>query len=175
MVDTWAFSDKDVMEFMSMEHSRPNFMKLLPEPGDTLFSNQRRPIMTLTEDTSGGIHDTLMAACDNPGYELLGCKEYHDNCTDNLSEAMEELGLEVAETPSPLNLFMNIPWTPEGKENRERPTSKFWIQSELELPFLVSAIVEKSGQLIIMIPYFTYGSNMSADQMRQRLEWSTHV
>ena len=47
VVDTWAFIVDDLNEFMSMEHSRPNFMKLRPELGDILFSIQRRPIMTL--------------------------------------------------------------------------------------------------------------------------------
>ena len=64
-----------------------------------------------------------MAACDNPRYGLLGCTEYHDNCTDNLSAGMKELGLEEPETPSPLNLFMNIPWTPDGELSWEEPVS----------------------------------------------------
>ncbi|HTZ37783.1 MAG TPA: DUF1989 domain-containing protein, partial [Stellaceae bacterium] len=41
--------------------------------------------------------------------ELLGATGYHDNCTDNLAEGLRELGLVPPETPSPLNLFMNIP------------------------------------------------------------------
>ena len=123
VVDTWAFLADDLGEFMSMEHSRPNFMNLRPGLGDALLTNQRRPIMTLTEDTSGGIHDTLMAACDNPRYGLLGCTEYHDNCADNMSAAMSELGLKEPETPSPLNLFMNIPWSPEGGLSWEEPVS----------------------------------------------------
>ncbi|MBV8458350.1 MAG: urea carboxylase-associated family protein, partial [Acetobacteraceae bacterium] len=69
----------------------------------------RRPILTVVEDTSGGIHDTLIAACDRYRYEGLGCIGYHDNCTDNLAAALGELGLTAPETPSPLNLFMNIP------------------------------------------------------------------
>ena len=123
VVDTWAFRADDLTEFMSMEHSRPYHMKLRPEVGDTLVSNQRRPIMTLVEDTSGGVHDTLMAACDNPRYGLLGCTEYHDNCTDNLTAGMKELGLKEPETPSPLNLFMHIPWTEEGGLAWEVPVS----------------------------------------------------
>ena len=69
----------------------------------------------MTEDTSRGDHDTLMAACDSERYILLGVKEYHDNCTDNLFAAMQALGLTPPECPSPLNLFMNIPWTPSRR------------------------------------------------------------
>jgi uncharacterized protein len=109
VVDTWAFRAGDLAEFMSMEHSRVAIGRIIPAIGDTLVTNRRRPILTLTEDTSGGIHDTLFAACDRWRYELLGCSGYHDNCTDNLAAALAELGLAPPETPAPLNLFMNIP------------------------------------------------------------------
>ena len=109
VVDTWAFSAADLGEFMSMEHSRVAIGHIIPAIGDTLVTNRRRPILTLTEDTSGGIHDTLFAACDRWRYETLGHLGHHDNCTDNLAAALAELGLAPPETPSPLNLFMNIP------------------------------------------------------------------
>jgi len=109
VVDTWAFNAEDVREFMSMEHSRVAIGHIIPAIGDALVTNRRRPILTLIEDTSGGIHDTLFAACDRWRYEMLGCTEYHDNCTDNLTAALAELSLMPPETPAPLNLFMNIP------------------------------------------------------------------
>ena len=76
VVDTWAFSARDVSEWMSMEASRAWFLKLRASVGDTFFSNQRRPILSLVEDTSGGAHDTLMAACDAPRYRLLGVQRH---------------------------------------------------------------------------------------------------
>jgi uncharacterized protein YcgI (DUF1989 family) len=109
VVDTWAFLAADISEFMSMEHTRIFIGRIIPQIGDALVTNHRRPILTLTEDTSGGIHDTLVAACDRWRYELLGAVGYHDNCTDNLAAALGALGIAPPETPSPLNLFMNIP------------------------------------------------------------------
>ena len=109
VVDTWAFNAADLGEFMSMEHSRVAIGRIIPAIGDTLVTNRRRPILTLVEDTSGGVHDTLFAACDRWRYELLGCTGHHDNCTDNLAAALAELGLAAPTTPAPLNLFMNIP------------------------------------------------------------------
>ncbi|HXO01058.1 MAG TPA: urea carboxylase-associated family protein [Stellaceae bacterium] len=109
VVDTWAFNAADIGEFMSMEHTRIYIGRIIPKIGDALVTNRRRPILRLTEDNSGGIHDTLVAACDRWRYELLGCPTYHDNCTDNLAAGLGELGLAPPETPSPLNLFMNIP------------------------------------------------------------------
>ncbi len=124
VVDTWAFRLEDLTEFMSMEHSRTSLGRIMPNVGQSMVTNHRRPILTVLEDTSGGIHDTLLAACDRYRYELLGCEEYHDNCTDNLAAAMAELGLTPPETPSPWNLFMNIPVGPDGSVSFEPPVSK---------------------------------------------------
>ena len=123
VVDTWAFKREDITEFLSCEHTRASLKRLIPRPGDALLSNHRRPILTLLEDTAGGIHDMLMAACDRHRYEELGCAEPHDNCTDNLAQGMKDLGFTPPETPSPLNLFMNIPWTPDGQLSFEAPVS----------------------------------------------------
>jgi uncharacterized protein len=120
VVDTWAFNADDLVEFMAMEHSRVTLGRIIPGIGDRLVTNRRRPILTLVEDTSGGIHDTLFAACDRWRYELLGCTEYHDNCTDNLAAALAALGLQPPQTPAPLNLFMNIPVV-DGNRVEVRP------------------------------------------------------
>ncbi len=123
VVDTWAFRRDDQAEFMSMEHSRTAIGRTMPLLGQSMVTNRRRPILTLVEDTSGGIHDTLLAACDRYRYELLGCTGYHDNCTDNLAAALAELGLTPPETPSPWNLFMNIPVGSDGTLGFEPPVS----------------------------------------------------
>jgi uncharacterized protein YcgI (DUF1989 family) len=124
VVDTWAFNHDDLQEFISMEHTRGILSKTMPEVGDTLYTNRRRAILRVVEDTSPGIHDTLIAACDRFRYELLGCKEYHDNCTDNLRTALAQLRLEPPETPSPLNLFMNIPVLGGKRLSFDPPVSK---------------------------------------------------
>lgn len=123
VVDTWAFNAGDVKEFMSMEHTRVAIGGIIPKIGDALVTNKRRAILTLVEDTSGGIHDTLFAACDRYRYELLGCKEYHDNCTDNLVAGLREIGITPPETPAPLNLFMNIPVIDGIKTDVRAPVS----------------------------------------------------
>ena len=124
VVDTWAFNRADLTEFMSMEHSRTALGRLMPLAGQAMVTNRRRPILTVVEDTSGGIHDTLLAACDRYRYELLGCGEYHDNCTDNLAAALAELNLVPPETPSPWNLFMNIPVESDGTVSFQPPVSR---------------------------------------------------
>src|ERR1700739_3678052 len=114
VVDTWAFNRADLGEFMSNEHTRAHSLHLVPRRGCVLLPTLPRPILTLVEDTSGGVHDTLIAACDRYRYAFLGVEGYHDNCTDNLFAGMVELGLVPPEVPSPLNLFMNIPWGTDG-------------------------------------------------------------
>ena len=123
VIDTWAFNAADFTEFMSMEHMRTFLGRIIPKVGDALVTNHRRPILTLIEDTSPGIHDTLLAACDRYRYELLGHPN-HDNCTDNLAAALAELGLTSHHTPSPLNLFMNIPVDQAYQIDFLPPTSK---------------------------------------------------
>ncbi|BBM05434.1 hypothetical protein HAALTHF_15800n [Vreelandella aquamarina] len=44
--DTWAFSTDNINEFMSWEHGRAWLSALIPQAGDPLISNRRRPIMT---------------------------------------------------------------------------------------------------------------------------------
>ena len=61
VVDTWAFTAGMLTEFMSMEHTRATLTKLVPRVGDGLYTNRRRKILTMTEDSSRGDHDTLMA------------------------------------------------------------------------------------------------------------------
>ena len=143
VVDTWAFNAGDLSEFMSMEATRATILKLSPSVGDALYTNNRRAILTVTEDTSPGIHDTLIAACDRHRYALLGVEGYHDNCTDNLSAAMAELGLKEPETPSPLNMFMNIPWTEDGvlsfEETVSRPGDYVVLKAEMDLIIAFSA------------------------------------
>lgn len=107
--DFWAFSAANPAEFMSWEHGRGFINRVIPKVGDGLATNRRRPILTLTEDTSPGIHDTLIAACDLFRYTNMGVKEYHDSCSDNLRMAMMAVGVPIAEVPQPFNLWMNIP------------------------------------------------------------------
>lgn len=143
VVDAWIFNLNDINEFQSNEHTRPTLLNLIFKPGDALYSNKRRPIATVEEDTSPGVHDLLMAACDTYRYELLGCTEYHDNCTDNLATCMKELGYEVCETPSPINIFMNIPWSADGTLAYEPPVTKpndyIQFRAEMDSIFAFSA------------------------------------
>ncbi|KAF2188738.1 hypothetical protein K469DRAFT_703337 [Zopfia rhizophila CBS 207.26] len=115
-------------EYMSMCHTRASNLKLTPTVGDVLVSQKRAPMLRLVEDTSPGVHDTLIAACDRWRYAELGVQGYHESCTDNCWDTLYALstslpsahsnlvgglkGLQAAlggRVPDPFNLFMNIP------------------------------------------------------------------
>jgi len=143
VVDTWAFAIEQPEEYLSMPVTRRLVYRLMPKAGDALFSNRRRPLLTMTEDTSPGIHDTLFTCCDRFLYEQLGCTEYHRNCADNLVEAMQAIGREPSRIPDPLNLFMNIPWTPDGmlsfEETVSVPGDYVVLKAEMDLIIAFSA------------------------------------
>jgi uncharacterized protein YcgI (DUF1989 family) len=115
VVDTWALAREDVREYVSMEHSRASLSKLVPGVGDGLYSNGRRPLLTLVEDTSPGVHDTLIAACDPERYRQLGATGHHANCAENFRRALALHGIQADRVPAPLNLFMNIRWDEDGR------------------------------------------------------------
>lgn len=123
-------------EYMSMCHCRASLLKVTPAVGDIMVSQKRAPMVKLVEDTSPGVHDTLIAACDRWRYSELGVQGYHESCTDNFWDAVHSLavsssisaeekealqGLEGklgSKVPDPFNLFMNIPITAEGEGAR---------------------------------------------------------
>lgn len=143
VVDTWAFNRSDHSEFMSMEHSRVHMSRTIPVVGSTFVTNHRRDALTLIEDTSGGIHDTLLAACDRYRYELLGYEGVHDNCTDNLHAMQRHLGLPDSHMPSPLNLFENTSLSSDGNLNIippvSTPGSYVTLRAERDLIIIFSA------------------------------------
>ncbi len=108
VADFWAFHADDMSVFLSAEHTRSTLEKLMPEIGDSLYSNFRYPILTVLEDTSPGTHDMLMSACDPRRYEILGHVGYHRSCKENFFLAMEEAGTKAPELPSPFNIFQNV-------------------------------------------------------------------
>lgn len=123
VVDCWAYNADDVGEYMCMEATRVWNQRLNPQVGDSFITNQRHPILTLVADTSPGVHDTFMAACDARRYELLGCAEPHRNCHDNLFEGMAELGVALPHgNLASFNIFMNIRVQPDGITLKTLPT-----------------------------------------------------
>jgi uncharacterized protein len=143
VVDFWAIGSPDTSEHLSMEHTRIAIGRLMPRVGDTLVSNARRPMLTVVADTSPGIHDTLMASCDAERYRQLGFVGRHDSCHDNFQAALTDIGIQPPPLASPLNLFMNVPWSPDGSLRFEPPVSRpgdlVRLRAETDLVVIMSA------------------------------------
>ena len=121
--DFWALCDGAPHEFLSMAHCHTETGGIMPAVGDVMVSNRRRPMLTITSDDSPGVHDTVIASCDWPRYQVLGCTEYHDNCADNFRMALMAIGETAVHVPDPFNLWMNIPVSPQGRISWEAPVS----------------------------------------------------
>lgn len=122
--DFWIFNADDIGEYSSMEHLHTSILSIFPKVGDGVVSNLRRSLMTITEDTSPGIHDTIIANCDHARYQQLGLTEYHENCADNLRQSMLAIGSHAPAIPAPFNLWMNVPIALDGSLSFLPPVSK---------------------------------------------------
>lgn len=142
-VDFWAFNKDNIYEHLSCEHTKPSIEKLYPHVGDAAYTNYRRPIVTLIEDSSPGQHDMQFAACDKYRYMELGADESHPSCQDNLHKALSELGLSLPYTPQPWNLFTNFCLSPDGTFEVKAPDTKVWdniiLRAEMDAYIVVSA------------------------------------
>ncbi|MEV0283107.1 urea carboxylase-associated family protein [Kribbella sp. NPDC050820] len=124
-------------EHLSASHTRAATSRLFPAVGESFVTDQRRPILTLVEDTSPGHHDLLIAACDDARYAGLGVPD-HPSCARNLRTA---LGVDVV--PQPVNVFMHIPvraggaldWLPAATA----PGDSITFRAELDCVVVVSA------------------------------------
>jgi uncharacterized protein YcgI (DUF1989 family) len=143
VVDTWAFARQHPGEFMSMAHTRSVNSRTWPAAGQAFVSIRRRPMLRLLADTSPGVHDTLLCACNRAIYAELGCTTDHRSCEDNLHEALAAAGVRLPFTPAPLNLFMNVRVTADGAVIRgspaSRPGDRIVFRAEMDLLVVLSA------------------------------------
>ena len=114
VADLFAFCLADLSERLSAEHTRAQHFRLFPRVGEAFLTNRRRPILLLEADTSPGVHDMLVAACDAARYADHGAAGYHASCADNLQTALAGLDLGPVPVPQPVNLFESIRPQPDG-------------------------------------------------------------
>lgn len=140
--DVFAFSDNDVREHLSAAHTRTSTGRLFPHLGEQLVTNLRRPILTLVADTSPGVHDMLIAACDHERYRSLGVVD-HGSCADNLRMALGDIGIRTDVVPQPVNVFMNIPVSGTGELSWlpavSRPSDAITFEAAMDTVVVVSA------------------------------------
>jgi uncharacterized protein YcgI (DUF1989 family) len=144
VVDFWAVRADRPEIAMSMQHSRIRWRNLRPRPGDEMLDEERATMLTLVDDTSPGVHDTVIAACDPFRYEQLGAAPGHRSCCVNFAEALAEMSIvRSGPVPAPLNLFMNIPWDLDGNITFEptvsAPGDSVLFRAEVDVVVIASA------------------------------------
>jgi uncharacterized protein len=140
--DLFAFVAGDPAEHLSASHTRTSTGRLFPLIGEQFVTTLRRPILTLVADTSPGVHDMLIAACDPARYQMLGVGE-HASCADNLHAALAQLGMTADVVPQPVNVFMNIPVGASGELSwlpaTSQPGDALTLSADVDCVVVVSA------------------------------------
>jgi uncharacterized protein YcgI (DUF1989 family) len=103
IADLVAFNKHDLSEKYSQAYTRHMNNKLRISTGDSLYTTEGNPILTITSDDTG-VHDIMYGPCnewmltdifpDEPG----GCRE-------NLYLAAKPEGIEEEDVPNTLNVF----------------------------------------------------------------------
>ena len=141
--DFFAFNAVNTGEWLSPNHTLVWTQSVKARQGDVLLSRYRRPLLEFVIDNADGIHDMLIAACDQHRYEQLGFKGPHASCSDNLKAAMQRLGYAVEVVPQPINFFTNTAVEPDGSfvspPNPVKPGAFVQLKALVRLICVVSA------------------------------------
>lgn len=146
VADMFAFALPDLAEVLSTAHTRSCALCLSPKVGDAFYSDQRRSMLTIVDDTSPGVHDLLLSACDQMRYTLLGHPEPHANCHDNVLSALQDAGWSMpagASVPNPVNLFEHVAISVDGGVEICAPVAKkgdaVTLRAEIDVVLVISA------------------------------------
>lgn len=141
--DFFAFNAENVGEWLSPNHTWVTTFSVKPREGDNFISRFRRPMLTFARDNAGGVHDMLIAACDQFRYEFFGHKGHHPSCSENLCIAMRRLGYQIDVIPQPVNFFTNTMVTPDGRlispANPVAPGAFVQLEAVMDLICVVSS------------------------------------
>jgi uncharacterized protein len=112
--DFFAYNATSPAEWLSANHTWVTSFNVKPRQGDLLLSRFRRPMLKFTRDGAQGVHDMMIAACDQFRYEFFGHKGPHASCSENLCVAMRREGHQVDVIPQPVNFFTNTTVEKDG-------------------------------------------------------------
>jgi uncharacterized protein YcgI (DUF1989 family) len=113
--DFFAYNAENVGEWLSANHTWVTTFCVRPRAGDEFLSRFRRPMLRFAEDGAEGVHDMMIAACDQFRYEFFGHKGPHASCSENLCVAMRRLGHQVDVIPQPVNFFTQTRVEADGR------------------------------------------------------------
>jgi uncharacterized protein YcgI (DUF1989 family) len=112
--DFFAYNAASPAEWLSANHTWVTTFNVKPRQGDVLISRFRRPMLKFVRDGAAGVHDMMIAACDQFRYEFFGHKGPHASCSENLCVAMRREGHQVDVIPQPVNFFTHTKVEADG-------------------------------------------------------------
>ena len=140
--DFIAFNKSNHDEKLSPTHTRTSLLSLKFAIGDELRTNFRNPMFEVIEDTVG-VHDSLMAACDERRYLVDYGVEAHRSCVANFEEVLKPYGISRTQFADPFNIFQNSGIDSDGKiileGSRSTPGDYILLQAKMEVIGAVSA------------------------------------
>jgi uncharacterized protein len=141
--DFFAYNAENVGEWLSANHTWVTTFCVRPRAGDVFLSRFRRPMLRFAEDGADGVHDMMIAACDQFRYEFFGHKGPHASCSENLCVAMRRLGHQVDVIPQPINFFTHTRVEPDGHfvspPNPVKPGAYVVMEALIDLICVVSS------------------------------------
>jgi uncharacterized protein len=117
--------------------------KIYVSTGDVLWSDLSNPMLTIVTDEVGR-HDFLYAPCSLEMYRIqYQVTGYHPNCSDNLTAALRELGIQPGSLPTALNFFMCVDVAEGGRlvfaPPRSRAGDSMVLRAEMDLAIALTA------------------------------------
>ncbi|WP_346010408.1 urea carboxylase-associated family protein [Paenibacillus sp. SYP-B3998] len=142
VADFVAYRADDTSERLDPSVTMDALHAISVKPGDLIYSNKYRPLLTVMADTVGR-HDLINSACRPEMYEVLYNKQNHASCYQNLNKALDAFHIPAPDQHYPFNLFMNTVIEPSGQISVEKPLSKqgdyIELRAEMDLIAAISA------------------------------------
>ncbi|MGI9556935.1 MAG: DUF1989 domain-containing protein [Solirubrobacterales bacterium] len=90
--------------------------------GNTLYSINCNPLMTIIDDTCGQ-HDTIAGCCSDAINRTRYDAPGQQNCRQNFLDEFAKWGMDERDMVANLNFFCNVPVGPDGAMDFQDPTS----------------------------------------------------
>ena len=138
VADLFAFELGNTDRWLSSGRSIDYAGKTRLSTGDTLFSNDSRPMFTILGDRVGR-HDFLLTPCSQEMFEILyGWRGHHPSCFDNLATHLASFGVRPSQIHTTFNIFMQVTVDDAGVVTVGIPLSRAgdWIELRAEMDLL---------------------------------------
>lgn len=122
-VDFIAFPSSDISKGFSSRYTYRRTGKVRFEVNDSLYTTTGERILTMTQDDCG-IHDLLLAPCNEWVVSDYYGQENEQGCRENLQGVLEPYGVEPLQLQEVLNLFTQVTITDHKYLDFREPPSK---------------------------------------------------